>query len=212
MINLVNEIVAHAAANVFNPWSDSDPMDATILEPVRRRQRLVAHFDCSPSFLLVGEAPGYKGCHFSGVPFTSERQLLDGGVPRIECEGRITTRKRPWTEASATIVWETLHEPELHDRVVMWNAFPWHPHEPGDRHSNRTPTQTELEAGAPILKAVIDHFVGVPVIAVGRQAAAALRKLGVTDHTPVRHPARAGAQLFRAGMKELGRLRNGNRR
>lgn len=29
-----------------------------------------------PKYLLVGEAPGYKGCRWSGIPFTSE-EILD---------------------------------------------------------------------------------------------------------------------------------------
>src|SRR5690554_6491486 len=29
-----------------------------------------------PSFLLVGEAPGYRGCRVTGVPFTNKHLLL----------------------------------------------------------------------------------------------------------------------------------------
>ena len=39
------------------------------------------HFEGKPRYLIVGEAPGPWGCRFSGVPFTSERQLAQGELP-----------------------------------------------------------------------------------------------------------------------------------
>ena len=32
----------------------------------------------NPQILLVGEAPGYRGCRLTGVPFTSELILVNG--------------------------------------------------------------------------------------------------------------------------------------
>ncbi len=204
---LIDKIAAVEMPNVFNPWRHSDPMDYhnSIVSPRERCERLAAHFDCEPEFVLIGEAPGYQGCHFSGVPFTNERLLLDGRVPRVECPLRITTRERPWSEPSATIVWNQLHDMGIADRVVMWNAFAWHPHKPGEPMSNRAPTTKELVAGRAVLYAVLEHFKGVKIIAVGNVAAKALSQCSIGGwlHT-VRHPSMGGANKFREQMNKIG--------
>ncbi len=189
--------------NVFNPWRQQDPLDLLEGAAEARRQRLAAHFSCSPLFLLVGEAPGYQGCHYSGSAFTNEKLILEGRIPRVSSAFRLTTRPRPWCEPSATIVWGQLHELGIADRVVLWNAFAWHPHQPDNLLSNRTPTPTELQAGLPALEAVISHFSGVPVVPIGQVSARTLGKLGVKCLPSVRHPAMGGANAFRAGLSEV---------
>ena len=53
---------------------------------------------------------------------------------------RLSTRARPWSEPSATTVWGTLRELGVAEVTLLWNAFPWHPHKPGNLQSNRTPS------------------------------------------------------------------------
>jgi len=191
--------------DVFNPWFDLDSLDIQDYGPQARRDRLRRHFNCLPRYLLVGEAPGYQGCHFSGVPFTNERLLLDGRVPRVEVATRFTRRDKPWSEPSATVVWGTLHDLGIAETTVMWNAFPWHPHKPGDPMSNRTPTRDELLAGGEILRQVVQLFDGATVVAVGRKAEALLSTTitGRLGFAAVRHPSMGGANAFRARMREI---------
>jgi len=111
-----------AAPNVFNPWSDADPLDRTGDAVAHRLQRLKRHLACRPSLLLVGEAAGYQGCRFSGVAFTSERLLLEERIPRVLCTERITHRTRPWSEPSATIVWGCLHGLAL-TFALLWRGL-----------------------------------------------------------------------------------------
>lgn len=195
------------APNVFNPWRDVDPADLMDARaPIDRMQRLGEHFACTPQFLLIGEAPGYQGCHFSGIPFTNEKLLLDGAIPRIKTIGsRITRRPQPWCEPSATIMWKELHRLNIADVTVMWNAFAWHPHKPGEPMSNRAPTPFELcdPFAQRVLHAVVDRFRGARVVAVGRVAEKALKKLGVDTLGRVRHPAMGGATEFRQGLANL---------
>ena len=206
-------LVTFNAPRVFNPWRDVDTSDAKPLEedpspsspgPAGRLARLRAHFDCSPRFLLVGEAPGYQGCHISGIPFTNEALLLKGSIPRMRVDSRLTTRPRPWCEPSATIMWGILEELGIADQVVLWNAFAWHPHKPENVYSNRTPSRAELTLGHPVLKGVLSRFRGAAqLLAVGQVAAKTLAGLGHAPCAVLRHPAMGGANQFREGLRSL---------
>jgi len=144
--------------------------------------------------LAVGEAGGYRGARWSGIAFTSERQLMEWGPPFA------VTSDRPggWTEPSATIVHGALRDLDAEQRVVLWNVVPHHPHRPGAPLSNRRPTAAEARAGAAFLHRVIELVAPSQVIAVGRVAEAALPGVPV-----VRHPAQGGATAFRAGITAL---------
>jgi uracil-DNA glycosylase len=65
-----------------------------------RRRRLRQYLDsrADAPFLLVGEAPGYRGARVSGITFTT-----------------------------ATIVHRVLDELGLEQRVLLWNVVPTHP-------------------------------------------------------------------------------------
>jgi uracil-DNA glycosylase len=198
---LLSRLCSFRSPNVFNPWGEDDPMDAAAGGAEARVERLRAHFDSWPRLILLGEAPGYQGCHFSGMAFTNERLILDGRIPRVSSAMRLTTRPRPWCEPSATIVWGSLHDLGLAERTVLWNAFAWHPHKPGNKLSNRTPAPKEVEEGLPVLRSLLEYFSGVPVIPVGQVAARTLSRLGIEALPPVRHPAMGGATAFREGMQ-----------
>lgn len=195
---------------VFNPWSDFDEMDIGD-GPAGRRRRLKAHLDRIPRFLLIGEAPGYQGCHFSGIPFTSERQLIGGEIPGIELTDRITKREKPWSEPSATVVWGALHALGIANETVLWNAFPWHPHHDVNRYTNRAPTFKELETTVWALSAVVNMFTSARVVAIGRMAEHALKVYFARSSSghpakkfvAVRHPARGGAGRFRSQLAAI---------
>lgn len=189
-------------AGMFNPWGESCPTETEKNGYLARRRRLEIHMDRSPRVVIIGEAPGYQGCRYSGVAFTSERLLYQGAIPGMGVVPRITTRPRPWSEPSATMVWEALYQLGLAEETVMFNAVPWHPMGTDGIHSNRTPTPAEVEAGAPFLQQFLAIYPGVPVVALGNTAAGLLERIGV-QASAVRHPANGGAPKFRAGMAEL---------
>jgi len=194
-------LTQRTAPDTFNPWIQLDPTtDADPNAPAQRLARLRAHLEGNPRWILIGEAPGYQGCKVSGIPFTSERLLSEGAIPRIDLKGqRLSIRTRPWSEPSATIVWGTLRELGIADQTILWNAYPWHPHKPGNLHSNRTPTPAERENGRPVLRALLKAFPNARLFALGRQAEHTLAALGVKA-TRLRHPAMGGATKFRAGL------------
>jgi transposase InsO family protein len=100
-------------------------------------------------------------------------------------------------------MWGALHQHGIAESTVMWNAFAFHPHEPGNSYSNRAPTQRELQDGRYVLQTVLDHFQGVKVVPVGKVAERTLRGLGVSFDTSLAHPSMGGAPKFRAGLSAL---------
>lgn len=202
----VEEISKPTFPQMFNPWSQECETDVEQQAFIARKERLRSHLLClNPKLLIIGEAPGYQGCRYSGVAFTSERLLMDGEIPRLHSlKGkRLTHRKLPWSEPSATIVWKGLKEHGLENETVLFNSVPWHPM--GEcAHSNRTPTSEEQEVGNRYLKMFLSLYGDVSVAALGKVASKNLTKLGVI-HTDLRHPANGGATKFRAGLASLTR-------
>ena len=92
--------------------------------------------------VALGEAAGYQGMRWSGIAFTSERDLARWGDPY-----RPTCAARRWSEPSGTIVHRVLGELGAERRVILWNTVPTHPHRPGEPLSNRRPAVAEVEAG-----------------------------------------------------------------
>jgi hypothetical protein len=189
---------------LFNPWRDHCPHDAEGNGPEAKLERLALHLDCEPEFILAGEAPGYQGCRYSGIAFTSERLLGEGAIPRIPASpDRLSTRKLPFSEPSATIVWKTLYRLGIAERTILWNAMQLHPHRADDLWSNRTPTPEEIRLGAPALRLLVEAFPQAKIVAVGKKAEGLLGEMGVNVAGAVRHPANGGATEFASGLQVL---------
>jgi uracil-DNA glycosylase len=194
-------LAAPPTPGVFNPWRDDDADNSLAHnDAAARLARLEAHLATTPAQVLIGEASGYQGCRVSGIPFTSERLILAGDIPRVASSERLSARVRPWSEPSATTVWKTLHELGIAQDTVLWNAFPWHPFHPHQPLSNRTPTHMERERGMPVLRALLGLFPHTRVFAVGRHAEQALQEVGRAA-VALRHPSMGGATLFRDGLR-----------
>lgn len=216
----VKALCDYRAPEVFNPWSDCDQDHDLGPDCAEIRRRQLLHYlkerVGTADTLLCAEAIGYQGGHFSGIPMTSERLLLGGLkhkqlLPEMVFRGlkpertsRPEVRPNGFTEPTATIVWGFLADQGIDSRrVVLWNAFPWHPyHAAKGLLSNRTPTDDELTAGHDILQLMLDMGKFKQVVAVGEKSYLQLSQLGLTV-VKVRHPANGGAGKFRNQMLEL---------
>jgi hypothetical protein len=205
---------------VFNPWWQVDKEnDFAPSAPRIRREQLRAYLRKrlkNARLAVIGEALGYRGGHFTGIPMTSERILLgrnkDVGIEAKLLFSDVTPQRtsKPqksrdgFSEPTATIVWNTLLQLGLSpEQFVLWNAFPWHTF--NSRRgclSNRMPTKAERSAGISVLKAFVDLFPCDEVVALGRIADAQLKDLDVSAHY-VRHPASGGAKLFRQQIARI---------
>jgi hypothetical protein len=113
---------------------------------------------------------------------------------------RRATRGQPVAERTAAVVWKVLTR--INQPVVLWNVFPFHPHEPDDPFSNRCHTATERECALPLLKILIEMFEPERLVAIGRDAQVALKGLDIPV-TTVRHPSYGGQADFMAGLYDL---------
>jgi uracil-DNA glycosylase len=177
--------------NQFRDGGSHDLPDAPAIRLANLRRYLEERADAD--VVAVGEAAGYQGMRWSGIAFTSERDLERWGPPY-----RPTSGRRRWSEPSGTIVHGFLEETGAERRVVLWNTVPTHPHADGDALSNRRPTPDEIEAGTGFTLALLELLRPRIVVAVGRVAESIL--VGRVAHTYVRHPANGGATRFRREM------------
>ncbi len=198
--SLLNHLTAADSATVFNAYAGPEQAGKIrchnlLLYLQRMKER-------RPRLLLLGEALGYRGGRVTGVPFTSQSILLADdsafglfGRPAGFLDG---SQGAWWREATATIVWQTLDE--LNVLPLLWNAFPYHPHQSERPATNRTPTTREMDLGRGALMYLLEAFAIEQVIAVGNRPAAALARWGLPA-LRVRHPAHGGQTAFR---RELG--------
>ena len=211
--NFVRLLKASPSGAVFNPWWQIDEEnDIGRIAPIIRRQQLRAYVQerlGRAKLVVIGEALGYRGGHFSGIPMTSERMLLrEQGHIVAGIKPRRTSKPSVcpdgFSEPTATIVWGALLKPGVKpDEFVLWNAFPWHSFDPRrGMLSNRMPNEPERAAGLPVLNAFLELFPCEQVVALGKIAAAQLEQLRVNAYC-VRHPASGGAKIFREQMARI---------
>ena len=189
-----------SSERLFNQYLDRHPeLDREDAPAIRRRnlKAYLAAYDERPEVFLLAEAPGPWGCRFSGVPITSEAQLLD---PEFPIHGERSSRaEKPHTEYSANIHWRVLakHYPKF----LTWNTVPLHPHKENPL-SIRTPKAGEIDAFHDVVDGFLQVIQPKHVVAVGRKGERALKHLGV-ENTYVRHPSQGGAKKFEEGVLDV---------
>ena len=194
------DLLSHPSGEaLFNPYlsnhAEADKLDGHLI----RQANLRAYFrslGALPPVLIVGEASGPWGCRFSGVPFTSERQLCSGLLP---FRGRQSSQNvEPYHERTAGIFWDVLAP--YYPRCFIWNAVPLHTHLPGEPFSLRRPMLSEVRQFQDLLADITAAVSPAKIIAVGRIAQRAVRNIGMTPCC-VRHPSHGGMREFRAGIE-----------
>ena len=192
---LIRDLARATIGGTFNQYRDAGPDD---LPGAAQRRRANLHHYLSQrrwaGVLAVGEAGGYQGMRWSGIAFTSERDLAAWGDPFAA-----TCAARRWSEPSGTIVHRVLRELGAELEVVLWNTVPTHPHRAGEPLSNRRPTTAEITAGTVFVERAIEIIRPAVVIAVGRVAESVLGERA----SYVRHPANGGGAAFAEGLRAI---------
>jgi len=193
--------LTHSTEDLFNPYRDNDPLlDLPNGNQIRKQNLLnyINSFPKKPPVLVLGEAPGIKGCRFSGVPFTSEEQLCNKKLP---FEGLQSSNKTvPYSENTATIFWKVML-PYYH-KIFVWNCVPFHPHKKRQNKTNRKPTQKEITTFLPLLKEIISLLQPQFILAIGRNAEFALQAIEISP-LYIRHPSHGGAKIFEEKIKNF---------
>jgi hypothetical protein len=218
MNRFYNHLLQRQGDAVFNPWLDRDTAnDADISAPEKRLRNLKNYLKDRKDapYLLVAEALGYQGGHFSGIPMTSERIILGNKIAfgihphlvstsRLERTSNTLIHADGFNEPTATIVWRKIIELGLSTfDFVFWNAFPWHPYKNAKGIlSNRTPTDGELELGREVLELLIKNMNFRKIISLGNKSFETLTDMGI-ECNKIRHPANGGATAFRIGIERL---------
>ena len=152
--------------------------------------------------MLVGEAPGHRGCGITGIPFTSGTAFEYGAHPLLR---QLKTKiSLPYieSESTATIVWEYLARKQ--NTPLFWNSFPFHPHPEGNRATNRAPTNDEIDEGVRYLREIREWYRPHIVASVGWKGMRGLsRAFPGEEFLYIRHPSRGGKRDFMLGVENV---------
>ncbi len=195
--------------SVFNPYAERCPVHDRADAPRVRRRNLTRFLegalDARADTIWIARDLGYRGGRRTGVPLTDEVHLGQAGALLGGIALERATQGPPVAERTAAIVWRVLTR--IGEPAVLWNVFPFHPHEVADPLSNRCHTRAEREATWPFLIALIAMIRPRRLVAIGRDAASALAGVD-TPIEAVRHPSYGGQTEFLAGICEIYRLGN----
>lgn len=191
-------------AHTFNPYSDicptHDAPDAARLRRLNLQHCLESALDAKADTIWIARDLGYRGGRRTGIPLTDEAHLDDASRLFGGAVLERATRGPALAERTATVTWNLLSD--IGRPVVLWNVFPLHPHAPDEPMTNRCHKKSERIETWPFMLALLDMIKPRQLVAIGRDAGAALVGLEVPVET-VRHPSYGGQTEFIAGIQRI---------
>lgn len=193
-----------ALDGVFNPYRDRCDLHDLADAPAVRRRNLRTYLSSiealSSDTIWMGRDLGYRGGRRTGLALTDERHLEElarsypGASPSKATKGPVVA------ERTAAEIWAVLSR--LERPPVLWNVFPFHPHEPGDPLTNRKFSARELAEVTDLNRALIAWLGIKRIVCIGQDAASYAAAFGVSVDS-VRHPSYGGVKDFRVGMQRI---------
>lgn len=199
----VNGLAALSFENVFNPYTDYCPDHDRPDAPAIRRRNLVCVLDAAYALgtdsIWFGRDLGYRGGRRTGLALTDEPHLAVLGKAFGDVTVERATATAPVAERTAHEIWKMIRL--LPAPPFLWNAFPFHPYEPGAPMTNRCHSVREAQLAEDVLATILAWFRPQRVIALGNDAHRALQRMGY-DSIYVRHPSYGGQAAFIAGISQ----------
>ena len=191
--------------NTFNPYvQHCDRYDRAGAPDIRAKalyEILCAASDVDIDAIWIGRDLGHRGGRRTGLALTDDVRFEDH-TKRWDVEIARPTSGPLVGERTASVVWDMLKGIEEH--VFLWNIFPLHPFPEGSVYRNRAHSAVERDAGVVLLLMLISLIRPRRIVAVGNDAARALKNVGGSlDVNHVRHPSYGGEHLFRKQVASL---------
>lgn len=203
--SFVDLMCAVSLPSVFNPYADECELaDVVGRGAGLRRATLTSYLGAVQrsgcDTMWMGRDLGYRGGRRTGLALTDEANL--GRVSARYPGATVTkaTRGAVVAERTAAEIWSVLmlvEEPPL-----LWNVFPFHPHEQGKPLSNRKFTTRELSVAEELNRHLVEWLGITRIVAIGQDAATYARRLGL-GVVAVRHPSYGGVTDFRRAMADV---------
>lgn len=201
----VERLASVKISNVFNPYSDRCEVYDLANAAQIRRQNLEAFLNDRQAnkvdSIWFGRDLGYRGGRRTGLALTDEIAMFSV-VSTSEKAVKIAraTHGNPVAERTAAVIWSVIKR--LRCPPMLWNAFPFHPHEPAAPFTNRAHTTRERRETAWAIEVLIERFDNPRLIAIGNDASKALSDLGFA-HETARHPSYGGQREFIETMERI---------
>ncbi len=202
--NFIDVLSSYRGEGVFNPYRDRCVEWDSGESPKIRRKNLQCILDAAIAAkvdtIWVARDLGYRGGRRTGVPMTDEVHLSKAAALFHASSLVKATKGTVVSERTASIVWEALSA--INEPIMLWNVFPFHPHEPHDPMTNRCHTSRERRETMHFLWDLVALLRAKRLVAIGRDAQAALSDSPISV-VEVRHPSYGGQKEFLQSLYEL---------
>lgn len=190
--------------NVFNPYIDLCDVHDRANAPALRRRALRTYLEAVMALgsdtIWMGRDLGYRGGRRTGLALTDEAHLPLFSRFYPGSDVTKSTRGEVVAERTAAEIWGAVSQLDV--PPLLWNVFPFHPHEPEQPFTNRKFTSQELRTVDELNGELVQMLQIERIIAIGQDAASYATQFGAPVEC-VRHPSYGGTTEFREGICRL---------